>query len=731
MPHWSALRRLPPALAALVLVLSFLGTAAARQKPTQGSSLVPVWALRPPVLDGTLRDPLWETGALVDNFHQREPFEGATPGNRTTVRILYDHHALYFGVHCWVTDPASIVARELRRDGDPDVDDHFTVVLSPTDDGRSGYKFIVNPLGTQFDSSITDEGRRSDPNWDGIWTSNAHIGKAGWTATLAIPFSTLNFKAAAVVSMGVNFLRFTRADNEQDLWRAYLQIEGINRLSEAGHLSRMQKVGSGRLLVIKPYILGGLRRNAAIGTRLLHTGGLDVKYGLGGSTIANLTLNTDFADAEVDPQQLNLTPFRRALPEKRQFFLENSGTFAFYPGESGVGNSLFFSRQIGIDPNSGEQVPLQVGAKVTGTAHGVDFGVLEARTGRGRVSPAANFLVGRAKRKLFAESYVGAMVVDKQSQNPLDPYNRVAGVDGRLVFFKKLFVDGAFARSYSSAAALRGRDTALAGSVRYDNRLVHGHASRSAVAAHFNPEAGFVDRTDLVANEVGFDLTPRPVSGPVRQYDFEGFLRYEPNTAGTLQTQEWQATFRAEFNNGAYTDDDLIDNFIQRLNSPFKLFKNVVIAPGLYHFQRHQLTYGTDRSKRLVLQFFERFGSYYSGSLGDSKVRATFHPGPRVALSASETWDHFRFGAARYNVNVGSYGGSYSFNRLLTTNLLLQLNSIQKNPVSMNLRVRYNYRPDSDLYVIYNIGSQFNSLAAGNPVLFREQRLTTKFTYSF
>jgi hypothetical protein len=254
---------------------------------------------------------------------------------------------------------------------------------------------------------------------------------------------------------------------------------------------------------------------------------------------------------------------------------------------------------------------------------------------------------------------------------------------------------------------------------------------RKTVQPNFNPEVGFVDRTDLVTNFVDLNLSPRPKSGPVREYNFEGFFNYQPDTHGVLQTQEWQATFRAIFHNGSYTDDDIVDNFIQRLNTPFNIFKNVFIPAGVYHFHRHQLTYGSDRSKRFVYRLFERFGTYYNGTLNESRIRETYHPTFRISLSGSQTWDRFRLGGQLYNVYVGSGDAGYSFSRFLTTSALVQVNSIEKHPVSVNLRVRYTYRPDSDLFVIYNVGSQFNSLAAGNPILTQERKLTLKLTYSF
>ncbi|HYL77533.1 MAG TPA: DUF5916 domain-containing protein [Bryobacteraceae bacterium] len=681
----------------------------------------------PPRMDGAIDD-TWASAATITAFHQREPFEGRPETEKTVVHILYDRRYLYFGIQCFDSNPAGIVANELRRDTDFTVDDHVSVMISPNNDARSGYVFTTNPLGTQFDRLIANEGAIEDPNWDAVWISNAAISSHGWSATIAIPFSSLNFKASADVTIGLNFLRFIRRKNEEDLWQSYLRIYGLERVSEGGRLTGLQDIGSGRLLVIKPYALGGLVSNSALGDRALHTGGLDVKYGIRSNVVANLTVNTDFADADVDPLRVNITPFKNSLPEKRPFFLENGGFFHFGAQES---TQLFFSRQIGIDPNTGEQVPLDVGAKLTGTLGDYDIGFLDARTRTSGFNPWANYVVARVKRKILSESYIGAILIDKESGNPLDQFNRTGGVDASFLLFKRLTLSGYYAKTSSFAPQLRGRDWAEGFVAAYDSNLIQAQWRHSIVQPNFNPEVGFVDRTDLIANFYDFQLSPRPKTGPVREYNFEGFYSRDPDTHGVLQTQEWQTTFRALFHNGSYTDDDLVDNFIQRLSTPFNIFRNVFIPAGVYHFDRHQFTYGSDASKRWVYGFFERFGTYYNGTLNEARVRGSYRPTPKVSLAAVETYDRFRLAGRLYNVHIGSLNTSYSFNRFLTTSVLAQVNTIEKNPVSLNFRLRYTYRPDSDLFVIYNIGSQFNSIAAGNPVLLREQRLTVKFTYSF
>jgi hypothetical protein len=690
-------------------------------------SVRPARTTHQPSLDGSA-DNAWRSSPEIAAFRQREPFEGTPATEKTSVRVLYDKRSLYFLIECHDSQPQRIVATELRRDADLSVDDSFTILISPNNDARNGYEFAINPLGTQADSLIADQGRVNDPNWDGIWTSSARINSDGWTAMIAIPFSTLNFRTSRDVTLGINFRRFIRRKNEEDLWRSYLRIYGLERVSQAGELVHLEDIGSGRLLVLKPYLLGGVSADEVNGTQALHSAGFDFKYGLRSNLVANLTVNTDFADADIDPQRLNLTPFRIFLPEKRPFFLENSGTFQFGDRE---GTSLFFSRQIGIDPNTGQQVPLDVGAKLTGSLGRFDLGLFEARTRESGPNPWANYGVLRLKTRLLSESYVGVMGIDKESGNFADRYNRAAGADANFIFFHKLGVSGFWTRTFSDPVGLRGHDWAATADVTYNSNLIQAEALRAVVQPNFNPEVGFVPRTDLVTNFIDFQLSPRPKTGPVREYNFEGFFRYEPDTHGVLQTQEWQTTFRALFHNGSYTDDDLADNFIQRLTTPFNIFKNVFIPVGLYHFDRHQFTYGSNASKRFVATFFERFGTYYNGDLNEFRVGGKYHPNTHLSFSTSHTWDRFNLNNTIFNIQVGSYGASYSFNRFITTSALVQVNSIDEHPWSMNFRLRYTYRPDSDLFVIYNLGNQFNSLAAGNPVLTQEKRLSIKFTYSF
>jgi len=684
-----------------------------------------------PRLDGTLNDSLWEAAEPISDFQQREPYEGQAPTEKTEVRVLYTRHHVYFGIVCRDSEPRRIVATELRRDLPQNLDDNFEILIDSTHDRRNAYVFQINPLGTQSDGLITEErrseGQDYDRGWDGVWTSQAQITGSGWTATVAIPFTTLNFTQSQDVVWGLNFKRFIRRKNEEDLWSAYKRVFGITKVSEAGELNGIKDIGSGRLFIVKPYGLMGVDRlSNRTGADFLHTVGVDIKYGLRSNLVANLTGNTDFADADVDQQQFNLTPYRLFFPEKRQFFLENAGVFDF---STGFEDLLFFTRQIGIDPNTGQVVPIDGGAKLTGSLGKYEVGLMDVKTRADGPNPYANYGVVRVKRSIFGDSYVGLMGIDKESGNVLDPYNRTGGLDTRLVFFRNLVVHGYGAITGSRAVSSGNSDAG--GDISYQNNWLEFVARRNKIGPNFNPEVGFVDRTDVNQSWADVNFKPRPKLRGIRELNFESFIYHAPDTRGVLQTQEWQATFRAELNNGGYTDDDIVDVFTQRLTQPFNIYKNVYIPVGVYHFTRHQLTYGSGQDRRFTFNLFERFGTYYDGHLNEARARTNYRPASRFSLSTTATWNRFDLREDKFSVVLAGVEANYSFSRFLTTSSLVQLDTANTRAVSTNVRLRYNYRPDSDLYVIYNVGTRFASLAAANPQQLRERRFEVKLTYSF
>ncbi len=703
------------------------------QTPAFGSrTATAARADHPPRLDGTLDDPLWATAPLISDFRQREPHETQPATENTEVRILYDSRHLYIGIHCYDSSPNAIVATQLRRDLSQDLDDNFAVAIDSTLSHRNAYVFQVNPLGTQRDGRIVEEQAPLqndsiiDPNWDGLWTSAARITADGWTATLDIPFSTLNFRGSSVSSWGLNFRRFIRRKNEEDEWSGFHRIFGFWRVSQAGTLQGLNGIESGGLLVVKPYGLLGAQSLSNQPWSALHSGGVDVKYGLASNLIALGTVNTDFSDSDVDQQQFNLTPFPIAIPEKRRFFLENSDVFEFLLWNQDL---LFFSRQIGIDPISGQEVPIDAGGKIAGHVAGFDLGVMDVRTRAVGTNPDANYSVVRVKRPLTPGSYIGFIATDKESGNALDPYNRSGGLDAKFILFNNLNLRGYYAKTWSPG--LNSENAAFGGRLTYANNWFNVYAGRGITEKDFNAEVGFLSRTGVESTIFQANLTPRPHFWNLREIDLGGFVDSNPTTSGSLEFQEVSPTIRIIFNDGAEIDSNPQDMVAQVLTQPLHLYKNISIPVGSYRFASHQLAYTSAGARRFTYTGAFQWGDYYGGTLKTAAVTAQYRPNSNLALALNNTVNVFRLPQGDFNIDLAGLQVSYAFTRFLNLTTFLQSDTAQTKAASANIRLRYTFRPDSDLYVIYNLGTRFQTLAAGNPVPIREQKFAIKLTYSW
>ncbi|HEU5450543.1 MAG TPA: DUF5916 domain-containing protein [Terriglobales bacterium] len=713
----------------MLLLISTLGGTAAAAPVLDRATAAEVQ--RAPKIDGTLNDPLWATAPPIADLKQREPLEGTPASERTEVRILYDAKHIYFGIHCYDRDPAGIVATQLRRDLSMDLDDNFAIMIDPTLSRRNGYIFQVNPLGTQRDGEVVEEVAPQgdsivDPSWDGLWISAAAVTPDGWTATIEIPFSTLNFHGGAETAWGLNFRRFIRRKNEEDIWSGWRRVFGFWRISQSGTLSGLNEVKGGRLLVLKPYALLGGQSFEGQSTDALHRFGGDIKYGLTSTLVANATFNTDFADADVDQQQFNLTPFPIFIPEKRRFFLENSDVFEFLTWNHEL---LFFSRQIGIDPVSGQEVPLDFGGKVAGKAAGFDVGVMDVKTREQGPNPYANYSIVRVKRPLMPGSYVGFIATDKESGSALDPYNRSWGADAKFIFWKTLNLRGYYAKTYTRG--LTGNNVAVGGRVTYANNWFNLYAGHGETQGNFNAEMGFIQRVDDKPSIVQATLTPRPHFAGLREVDIGATWDYHASGAGKLMSQEITPNIFAIFQNGATINAIPYDQLYQFLPAPLHLYKNFSVPAGGYRFVSHTLGVTSPGNHRVTYSGTVQWGDYYTGTLNSYGANAEYRPNAHLDLVLNDTLDHFRLPQGNFDIDLAGLQVSYAFNRFLNATTFVQTNTADTKAVSVNFRVRYTFRPDSDLYVIYNLGSRFQSLAAGNPMNLREQKFAVKITYSF
>src|SRR3989449_9742382 len=412
------------------------------QLPSPSSGLRRIQAVRITdglKIDGLLDEPAWSLAQPATEFLQQQPAEGAPASERTEVRVLFDDRNIYFGIRAFDSDAAHINARELVRDAEFSNDDTVAIVLDTYHDRRNAFRFIVNPLGTQQDALITDEGRDINITWNGSWISSGRIDDQGYTVEIEIPLTTLRFKEG-IESWGFNISRIIRRKNEENLWASWQRSFGLERVSQAGELTGVKEIRRRRLREIKPYASGEWRE----GVPLVGRGGFDAgahlragievaKLGITPSLTAEFTVHPDFGQAEIDDQIVNRSRFSVFFPEKRDFFLENSGIFLF--GRQGE-NQAFFTRRIGLT-DEGAPAPIDYGAKLTGKIGAYNVGILQVQTRKlGQDStdlgiPRQQFTVLRVKRDLLKRSYVGAILVNREGATAKGSgsYNRVGGAD--------------------------------------------------------------------------------------------------------------------------------------------------------------------------------------------------------------------------------------------------------------------------------------------------------------
>jgi len=510
-----------------------------------------------PRIDGLLDDAVWLTATPVESFTQQEPNLGQPATERTEVRILYDSRNIYIGVHAYqgggVTpagavndaDPhahhSGVVATEMRRDADRLFDeDNFQVILDTFKDSRNGYMFLTTPLGAKLEQQVFDEGEGGgrgttsnvNRNWEGVWDSAAQVTADGWTAEMVIPTNTLRFKPDDQQTWGINFLRHIRRKNELDYWAPIPRAYSLTRVSLAGELRGLQGLSLGLDLKLKPFVLAGPRRRdlsaSSTTTTWARDVGLDARYGVTAGLNLDVTVNTDFAQVEVDDQQVNLTRFGLFFPEKRDFFLEASNFFTMGTGgaftSTPVQTDLFFSRKIGLADN-GQPVPILGGARLTGKVGKNNIAVLDVQTDNAFSRPGDNFFVSRYSRDVLRRSRVGAIFINKESMDGSPHYNRTMGVDGNFSLGNSFQVNSYVAKTATDAGQPwlggrpigEGNDMAFYGRVAYRDPRWQLWVNYLDVQENFNPEAGFLQRTGGHRTTKAYvSRTPRPKKGNIK-----------------------------------------------------------------------------------------------------------------------------------------------------------------------------------------------------------------------
>src|SRR5881392_189623 len=503
-------------------------------------------------IDGVLDESAWSLAQPATDFLQERPTEGAPATERTEVRVLVDDKNIYFGIRAFDSDAAHISARDLVRDSNFPNDDRIEILLDTYHDRRNAFRFAVNPLGTQQDALITDEGRDINVSWDGSWISEGRIDAEGYVVEISIPLTTLRF-TEGIEAWGFNVSRVIRRKNEENLWTSWQRSFGLERVSQEGELSGVEEIRRRRLREIKPYASGEWREGVPlIGRNGLDAGvhgnvGIEVaKLGITPSLTAEFTVNPDFGQAEVDDQIVNLSRFSVFFPEKRDFFLENAGIFLF--GRQGE-NQAFFTRRIGLTDN-GAPVPIDYGVKVTGKIGPYNLGFLQVQTRKlGETStglgiPRQQFSVLRVKRDILKRSYVGAILVNRQGATAMggSNYNRVGGADAEFNLTDHYKVK-AFWMGSATPGVRSGAGSSRLESI-FENDLYRFITVYEDVGAKFNPEAGFIERNAIHQYFGQLAYKPRPKFIPhVQQMEFETQIEYYTDRAGKLATRQTELSW--------------------------------------------------------------------------------------------------------------------------------------------------------------------------------------------
>ena len=699
-------------------------------------SLVAQKTTERPRIDGVLDEASWATAQVIDQFVQQEPQEGQPASDRTEVRVLYDQGRLFIGIRAFSS--MAVTATEMRRDADRLFDeDNFQVILDTFHDSRNGYMFVTTPLGAKLEQQIFDEGEGGgrggtaniNRNWDGVWDAAARIVSDGWTAEIEIPFSTVRFVPSDAQTWGVNFQRHIRRKNETVLWSPIPKAYTLTRVSLAGEMRGLSGISRGLDLRLKPFLVGGVHdvqtSRSSRATDPIRDIGLDARYGLTAGLNMDVTINTDFAQVEVDEQQVNLTRFGLFYPEKRDFFLENSNFFTMGTGSAfsvtPVQTDLFFSRRIGLS-DSGTPIPIQGGVRVAGKSGRNNIGVLDIQTDDFFTRPGENFFVGRYNRDILKRSRVGAIFINKDSVGGAH-FNRTMGVDANLAPSPNLQVQSYIAKTETPGKD--GNDMAMFGRIAYRDPKWNLYLNYLDVQENFNAEAGFVQRTGIRTTKGHFGPTPRPTKGNVKLFEPMYVLTYTTDQDNRLVYRNHHLMLGTTLR-----DDTFINVFYQRtldvLDAPFRIRPDVTIPAGVYSMDEWYFTVNTSPGRRVYERLTISPVEFYDGTRLNVSAAAGIRASSRLAAEIQYNRNDVKMPWGDFLVNLSTLRVDYTFSPRMTVRSLTQYNT-STHEVSNNVRFNFIYRPGSDIYIVYNDLSQ-----TGLPAdIFgrKDRQLVVKATY--
>jgi hypothetical protein len=694
-------------------------------------------------LDGVLDEPAWSRAEVASGFIQAEPLEGQPATEQTEVRVLFDGQYLYIGAYLHDSQPEALIVNDIRKDFREEDQDDFEVLLDTFGDRRNAYVFSTNVAGAKHDRQVALEGREINLSWDAVWDVATRVRDDGWVVEMRIPFKALRFDRGDQQTWGINFSRRIRRKNEVSFWAPVPRAYNLNRVSLAGNLTGLATGRAGRDLRLKPYFAASTVRPLGTATvphpRTATTGdvGLDLKAALTPGLTADLTINPDFAQAEADEQQVNLTQFSQFFPEKRDFFLENSGIF--YVGDAARNNRvnptptpdednlLFFSRRIGLT-SEGRAVPIAGGVRLSGklTEH-LRMGLLNVQEREIPARPGFNSSVIRLRQNLGnSGSDFGIIFMQRVATSGPSYSNRVLGVDKNIRLLGRVDWNSYLVRT--SAPGIDKGNYAWRSTINYEGNFLHVKTGVMELGEGFRNDLGYYRRLDI--RKWLLDTGIRPRSEWLRRHGIREIhphvtWDYQESLEGVVAAKRLHSGNSFFFNNGAVTEFSYNPVF-QRLTAPFRISRHAEPIPaGAYPWFERMIFVISDQSRPLSTSFRYIWGGLWTGKQRTINGSVTLRPSHRFRATFGIQRTAAELPQGNFVSSVYTFRGNYSFNTRMFVDALTQYDPDTRQ-FSSNIRFNLIHHPLSDLFIVYN-DQRF--LTADAPLAGRG--LTLKFTQMF
>ncbi|HMQ00333.1 MAG TPA: DUF5916 domain-containing protein, partial [Cyclobacteriaceae bacterium] len=674
------------------------------------------------IIDGIPDETDWAKADVYTSFIQYEPFQGKKSSQHTEVRVLYDDKYLYIAAFNATTNGRKdIRVQNMQRDFDFDTNDLFGVAIDGFRDKRNAMVFQCNPFSAQRELLALD-GSNFNREWDGLWRARTHLTDSGWYAEIALPWKTLRYPNDCK-EMGIVFTRNIRKNNENVTLPAQPRAYAPYRMAYAAVLKNIEPPPPSFNLLFNPYVLIDIQqqqRAEKITTQTDVKEGGEIKWAVDPTTVLDFTYNTDFAQADVDRQVVNLTRFSVFFPERRQFFLEGA---EIYTNRAWSRLQPFFSRRIGLD-EEGNPLPIDAGMRLTHRSNKQNIGALAIRQSAQEQSPAANFVVARYTKNFSAQSRVGGMISyrnDEADENGEAIHNTTITADGFLRPTQKMNVYWMLSGTQSRGGI---NDSGFAGSVwgYFDtNDVCIGHV-QTLISENYNPRSGFVDDTNYMITSPAITYKWRPSWRPdfVRQIN-TGLTLFLYHRATDLNFREGFLSMRFlgfDFQHGGELYYAAIPNWQNLFDTFFPI--GIEIAPGFYNYWRHRMGYSTDFSKKLAAEVAYTTGDYFDGELHTLLINGRMAPDPRVAFTLSYEYNQI-LGLGVNEVSRDTHLAGINLRMALNPRVqfisFYQFNTAA-NRSTLNARFVWEYRPLSFIFLVIN-DNRFDAVNAESSLLER------------